>query len=74
MANQSVRGVQIDVDCRLALRLDEIMLQLAYLWLASLSMMVTTGNMIQIDLLHAARGLVTGGISPPSWIKVRAAW
>lgn len=46
MANQSVRGVQIDVDCRLALRLDEIMLQLAYLWLASLSMMVTTGNMI----------------------------
>ena len=46
MANQSVRGVQIDVDCRLALRLDEIMLQLAYLWLASLSIMVTTGNMI----------------------------
>ena len=46
MANQSARGVQIDVDCRLALRLDEIMLQLASLWLASLSMMVTTGNMI----------------------------
>lgn len=46
MANQSVRGVQIDVDYRLALQLDEIMLQLAYLWLASLSMMVTTGNMI----------------------------
>ena len=27
-----------------------------------------------IDLLHVAQGLVTGGIHPPSWIKVHAAW
>ena len=32
MANQSVRGVQIDVDRRLALRLDEIMLQFGNYW------------------------------------------